>query len=448
MTTSQLFNQEAEQKMIALAITDPAKTAAVKLTPDDFYFEANRLVWAVIQNMMRAGEHVDFVTVTDQLKKQGDLGRAGGSVALSRYLDDPTWFYKADELSGIIQGYSRRRAAVRLASELATGAHDEKQDMDLVTLKVIDALTKLAEKQRGAEHWSEYFDDMLAEVRQRMESPQEIWGIPTGFADFDKITGGLQCRELMIMSGEPGVGKTIAAMQMGAQMSYHAPGAIYSIEMTGQAVARRLASGYSRVETRKMKKGHIDENDWRHITEAVEVLKKRPVYMSDAESWTIAGLRADLTRLRSLHGVKWFVVDYLYLIEDRGKDEIEKTQIISRGLKQIAKALDMAGIVIHSMNKEGMRAALPSQSDLRGSGQVSYDPDLIVFLNKFTPMSQNDKWIDQKEADNMRTLIFGKGRELETPQNYLHLVKKPGFPVFGDYAPELEKRTNGNRRLA
>jgi len=182
----------------------------------------------------------------------------------------------------------------------------------------------------------------------------------------------------------------------------------------------------------------MKDDDWGKLTEAIDQLRGKPVYMSESETWTTASLRADLTRLKVQYQIRWFIVDYLYLMNDPGESEIEKTQNISRGLKHICKALDLSGLAIHSMNKAGMtngdgKAKKPGQADLRGSAQVNYDADLICFLKEFVPITSADNFVKPNEHDNMRTLWFAKGRELENPRKYIHLVKRPNFPFFGDY---------------
>jgi hypothetical protein len=162
--------------------------------------------------------------------------------------------------------------------------------------------------------------------------------------------------------------------------------------------------------------------------------------MADSPNWTTAALRADLARLKLLYGVQWFVFDYLMLAGDVPEmEETPRTQIISRNMKLICRHLDIAGVVIHSMNKAGIDAAKPDQGSLRGSGQVIYDADLICFLTDFQPMTVTEQFMKPDEQKNMRTLLFAKGRELEDPRKFLHLVKLPTYPAFGDYA-ETEGR--------
>ena len=433
-----IFHAEAEEAVIGAVLLDPGLIEYISLAPAEFYVDRHRVVWQAMLDLHKAHTGVDFVTLTERLEGAGKLSQVGGPAGLSRYLSNaPFSSYNAKDYAAIIHDKAQRRHILQSANDLAKLAYSD-SDIDTGISAHFNGLSKATQSSTGAVQWGIYFDQLFEETTERMADPREIWGIPTGFAAFDRVTGGLQSHELMVLSGEPGVGKTMWAMQAAGNMADHAPGAIYSMEMTGRAVARRLVSARASIETRKIKTGRINDDESAAFTKAIDELAQKPVYMSESETWTTASLRADLARLIVQYQIKWFVVDYLYLMNDPGKDEIEKTQNISRGLKQTCKALGLSGLAIHSMNKAGMsngegKAKKPGQADLRGSAQVNYDADLICFLKEFAPITQQDNFIKPAEADNMRTLWFSKGRELENPRKYIHLVKRPGYPFFGDY---------------
>ena len=416
---------------------DPGLIEYIDLAPAEFYVDRHRTVWKAMRELHKTGAGIDFVTLTEKLDGAGKLAQVGGPAGLAKYFGSSFTTLHAKDYAAIIRDKARRRVILQSANDLAKLAYSD-TEIEQGIAAHFSGLSTATQSSAGAIQWGAYFDQLFTETTERMENPREIWGIPTGFATFDKVTGGLQSHELMVLSGEPGVGKTMLAMQMAANMADHAPGAIYSMEMTGRAVARRLVSARAQIETRKIKTGKITGDESAAFTQAIDELAQKPVYMSESETWTTASLRADLARLIVQREIKWFIVDYLYLMNDPGKDEIEKTQNISRGLKQTCKALGLSGVAIHSMNKAGMsngegKPKKPGQADLRGSAQVNYDADLICFLKEFVPVTSNDNFINPKEHDNMRTLWFAKGRELENPRKYIHLVKKQGYPFFGDY---------------
>ena len=449
MADTNLYNSEAEEAVISSIIIDPKLIDFADLRPDEFYIGRNKATWSAICDLRKSGSSIDFITLTERLEASGKLEAAGGQEGLARYAGNLVYSSNLEDYAAIVRDKARRRAILQSANELAKLAYSD-ADIDQAISTHVNTLTSATQTSGGAVHWSIYFDQLYDETADRYANPKDIWGIPTKFTAFDRITGGLQLSELAILSGEPGVGKTMLAMQMGANMADYSPGAIYSLEMKGRAVARRLTSAEAQIETRKIKTGRIDDSEWPAFTHAIEALQSKPVYMSESESWTTSSLRADLTRLKMQHGIQWFIVDYLYLMNDPGISENEKTLNISRGLKQTCKALDLSGIAIHSMNKDGMRSSeggkgkKPGQADLRGSAQANYDADLICFLKEFSPVtSQEQLMVKPAEAENMRTLWFSKGRELENPRKYIHLVKRPNFPYFGDYAEAEAHRSNG-----
>jgi replicative DNA helicase len=286
----------------------------------------------------------------------------------------------------------------------------------------------------AAVHVNQYTRTVIEQAIERMEDPRDVWGIPTGYADFDRITGGLQPGEVLNVSGDPGIGKSIFVDQMGFQMALcDRPGVIYTLEMPGEQVVRRRLSYASRMAMREIKTGRFAPERLADLERAVEDINALPLYMSDSVHWSTASLRADLTRLKALREIEWFVLDYAYLLQDgRGLSENDKTGLISAQLKGICRSLRLAGVVILSQNKEGMREKAKTGVGLRGSGQQFYDADLILFLNEIE---------DEKGAI---MVTFGKGRELEESKKGFRLTRIAGFPAFGDYSPMAQGR-NGRR---
>lgn len=430
MTDKLIFSEEAENAVIGAVLIDPALVDLLPLEAAHFYQTKCRVIYETVKRMRRAEKPVDMVTLAEELDSTKKLEEAGGPGALAFYVSETFYTYNAAAYADVILDKARRRKMVLTAHEIYAAAVDDAKQPDDVISKGIDDLSQASSVVKGAVHWDADWSGLVDEIGERIENPKEIYGIPTGFADLDKVTGGLQRGEYWLLSGEPGVGKSIMAMQMAMQLAKSAPGALYSVEMSGRQVLRRLASGAANVSVRDMKRGKV--SDLGGLYAAIEQLAKLPVYMSDDISWTTTSLRADLMRLKVQHGIEWFVLDYLYLLNDgAGMNEIERTTQISKGLKSICKALELGGVIIHSMNKMGMSAAVPGQENLRGSGQVIYDADLIMFMTEYKEMAGD--YIPPEDHANMRNIYFGKGRELEDPRKYLYLVQRPGFPAFADY---------------
>jgi replicative DNA helicase len=322
-----------------------------------------------------------------------------------------------------VKEFARRRAWRDVAEAIAKVAYDKDSSLELEASGIVDRLLNAVRSEGAATHISYYTAQVLDEVATRRKNPADVWGIPTGFSDFDYITGGLQLSEILYISGEPGVGKSIMADQMGFQMAEAGyPGAIYSLEMPGKQVVRRRFSFQSKVQMRAIKTGRLDDEQYESLLETASAHDSLPLYMSDSVMWTTASLRADLARLKTQYGIQWFVLDYAYLLQDgRNMSENDRTGLVSAYLKAICRSLNIAGIVIHSLNKSGMGGdgSVPTGQNLRGSGQQFYDTDLLLFLVK-------------SENPNSVMCVFGKGRELDNPKQAFQLHKFSEYPAMGN----------------
>jgi replicative DNA helicase len=388
-----------------------------------------------MQALRSRGFSVDILTVSEELERAGKLTEVGGPAYLAELIGNTPSSMGAESYAQIITEKAGRRRLLDAANSLARAAYDEGKPIDDAVIAVTQLLTGSIQPRGAAVHLSKYVEELMDDVEERSKNPKDIWGLETGVLDFDKITGGLQAGEVCYLGGDPGIGKSILSMQMGIGMATkNHPGAIYSLEMKGLPVTRRIVSEIGELDTRKLKSGRLLDSDWPIFIQACEAAIALPVYLSDDSYWTTAGLRADMARLRSQNKIEWFVLDYLLLVCDGdGKlDEIERSALLSRRVKALAKEFDLAGITVNSVTKDG--------SDIRGSNQVKHDADVILMLGEHQPE------VGKKEA-NMRTAVFKKGRELAEPKTYFHLVKADHFPAFRAYTPE-DKSTRGAREYA
>ena len=427
--TDIIYSPHAEEALVGAALIDSGVISRLDIVPEDFYIVRHGMIWTALLELHKRGSGVDYVTVCEELDSKNKLGEIGGDAYIIKLIHDTPSSLGAEDCARIVKDNAARRNTLRLAGELATLAADESKDLSQSISQVMTDLTKTASITQGAVSWSRFLSQAYDLVEERSNNPQDTWGIPTGFSDYDRMTGGLQQTEIMLLSGEPGKGKSIFALQAAQAMAKDGhPGALYSLEMLGRAVTLRALSNASKVESRKLKTGKLDPDDWQKFVTAFEELSQLPIYMSDSVEWTTAALRSDLSRLKKVHGIEWFIIDYSYLIQDgMGKlSEMDRTQIIMSNLKGIAKTLNLAGIVIHSMTKAGMQDTSGSQAGIRGSGQVTYDADVILLLLDHQPSSGQPN-------PNMITAKFGKGREMDDAKKKFHLVKLPGFPAFGNY---------------
>lgn len=404
-----IYSLEAETAVLGAVLINPEVFKTLDLRESDFYLDTNKRIWSAYQEITMAGGMIDTLTVGEKIK----------STDLMKLVTDVPSSLHAKEYAEIVREKSRRRELVQMASDMARMAYDPLSDLEDEIPAYMTRLISGAKMATGAEHVKTALSELYSEIKARYEDPKDIWGIATGFYDYDVLTGGHHKGELTLLSGKPGLGKSIIAMQMAVGMSVHAPGVIYEMEMGRTQTIRRAVSNEARVETRRMRSGRLVGDDWEQIMNAIDELEKLPVFISDFTGWTTASMRADLARLKAVHGIEWFVVDYLYLLQDRyGKDDHERLAYVSKSLKNICKDLDLCGLVIHSMTKAEMESHNPGLAGMRGSGQIAYDADVVVYLVE-----------DEFDKTNNVKLQFVKFRE-DTPDRYVKLQRDNGFPGF------------------
>jgi replicative DNA helicase len=418
------FSIDAERAVIGSVLIDPQLITRIQVDAHDFYSGRHAMIWQVILHQVQTGQAVDTVTVSDELEKTGRMKEIGGASYLTQLLIDTPTSLHADDYARIIRERSRRRKIIQIAGDIANAAYDLDSKLDSV---IANSTTKLAMSyipEEGARPISEFVSDFYDDISERVANPQDIYGIPTGFIDYDKLTQGLQPGEMTIISGDPGLGKSLLVAQMACGMAKHSPGAFYELEMRGNNIIRREVSGRTKIPTSAMMSGKITDDNWTELVRAIDEMSKLPIYMSDASNWNTTSLRADLSRLKENYGIEWFCVDYLDLLtDDYGKDGNERSAYISRQAHAICKDLKLGGIFIHSMNKAGIGQDTPGKKNLSGSAKLAYDADQIVFMAK----SQNNP--------NTIVLTWEKVREGDG-NRVMRLVKTTGYPSFQNYAAE------------
>jgi replicative DNA helicase len=415
-------NIEAEESVIGALLINPYVISKLPITPEDFYIPKNAEIYRAILALHREKKTIDFLTIVEKLEATKKIGEIGGSVYLMDLAGREFSSLHAEAYAEMIIDASRRRAIIQTASNLFKAAADKGSNIDAAISESISQLANKANIQNGAVHISEFLSklyDIVSERHDNPVKPGEVSGIPSGFIDFDNITDGFHAGEETILTAEPGLGKSLLAFQMACNMARVYPGVVYELEMSGLAVAKRQISNMANIPTRAMDRGTMD--NWSDFVKTIEDVSVLNLHISDDTRLTTATLRADLARLRETYGIKWFVLDYLSLLKDtHGRDDIERTAWLSGEIHGICKDLNLAGLVIHSMNKQGVRENNGSQADLAGSVRVIYDADQIIVMQR------------DKQYENQVNLVWSKFREGELPKGGMSLIKRAGLPAFAN----------------
>jgi replicative DNA helicase len=414
-------SEDAERALLGSLIIEPKLLDEVVIEPEMFYYQKNSDIYKAMKEIGK--DELDVVSLSSYCsEKHNDIDMK----YLMLLINDTPSFMNAQKYADLIEATYARRKAIRIAEELANSAFTEDKKLDEAITKTITQLVNIAKSDEGAKHIEDYIRELAEEVDKRIDNPKKIFGLQTGLQDFDKITRGLQKQEQFILAGQPNTGKSLLAFQLACGMAEHGhAGVIYELEMSGVAIVRRRISSLSKNPTENLRSGY--DVNYESYIKAIEKTASLPVYISENTDMTTLKLRADLARLKNKVNLEWFMVDYMTLLADNyGKDTIEKSAYLSQQIHNIAKELDLAALVIHSLNKTGY-GSNPNMASLSGSSNISYDADQIAILvSEDTPNVVSLNWEKMRESE--------AGRQIK-------LYKIPGFPLFESYA----ERTTENK---
>lgn len=418
------YSPAAEEGLLGSLLIDPDSLHRLALDPDDLYIERNRMVYQAMLDLDRDHQPVDYLTVCTRMDERKQLSDIGGAARVISLINATPTSLNAEGYAEIIRERARRRRVIETAQRLAAGAYDLASDLSGGISEAMDALAKSVVKSKGAIHIQSFVSAVYDEVSAALDNPSQIYGIPTGFIDVDRITYGLQRGEKLLLSGEPGVGKSVLAAQIliNAAKCGH-PGALYELEMSGLQVVRRAIAAHAKHEhgagitTQRMRQGQLTDEEIPIFTAAVEAMSSLPIYISDASEMTTVEMRADIIRLKEQMGLEMVVVDYEGLLSDMpNADDTTRSKVISKRTHDIAKDLHVAMIAIGDMTKEGIKQQVRGQGAVAGAARSLHDADQIVIVRK-------------GEQPNIVRLTWEKMREGESDR-FCDLVRVTGYPMF------------------
>jgi len=384
---------EAEQSLLGGLMLDALawdKVADVIIS-DDFYRKDHRLIFSAIANLIEGGSPCDVVTVSEHLDARSELDASGGLEYLATLANETAGAANARAYAKILRERSTLRALISAGNEIAGSAFTSDGRSAAEVLENAEKMVfDIAEKGNRGRKGFKSLKDILPAAVDRIDllhqSDGNITGISTGFSKFDELTAGLQPGDLVIIAGRPSMGKTTLAVNIAenAAIGSKVPTAIFSMEMPAQQLAFRMISSLGRVDQTHLRTGNFPDEDWSRINTAVQLMSEAPIYIDDTPGLAPTEIRARARRLQREHGLGLIVVDYLQLMQVHGSNENRATEIseISRGLKALAKEMECPVIALSQLNRsvEQRTDKRPVMSDLRESGAIEQDADLIVFI--------------------------------------------------------------------
>lgn len=358
---------------------------------EDFYRKDHRVIFAAIATLVEAGSPCDVVTVSEHLDGRGELEQAGGLEYLATLANETAGAANARAYAKIIRETSTLRALINAGNEISgsaftSGERNAAQIVDEAERLVFDIAEKGSRGRRGFKSLKQILPEAVDRIDLLHQSEGSITGISSGYHEFDKLTAGLQAGELIIIAGRPSMGKTTLALNIGenAAIGSKVPTAIFSMEMPSQQLAFRMISSLGRVDQTHLRTGNFPDEDWSRINTAVQLMSEAPIFIDDTPSLSPTEIRARARRLHREHGLGLIIIDYLQLMQVEGSKENRATEIseISRSLKALAKELEVPVIALSQLNRsvEQRTDKRPVMSDLRESGAIEQDADLIIFI--------------------------------------------------------------------
>jgi replicative DNA helicase len=427
---------EAEQSVLGgILIENQAIHKVMEiLTPDDFYREAHQKIFTSLLDLSERDEPGDLITLTNDLRKKDGLDSVGGASYIASLIDSVPTAANIEYYARIIKEKSVLRKLIETATNIVTQGYEDREDVEGLLDEAEQAIFQIAENRVRPSFYPirEIVKSSFKTLEKLYEKKELVTGVPSGFRDLDKYTAGFQPSDLIIVAGRPSMGKTAICLNFAqhAAASAKVPVAIFSLEMSKEQLVLRMLCSEAMVEGTRLRTGFLSESDWPKLTMAAGNLSDSPIFIDDTPALTILELRAKARRLKGEHGLGMLVVDYLQLMRGRSFIENRQQEIseISRSLKALAKELNLPVIAVSQLSRrsESREDKRPQMSDLRESGAIEQDADLILFIYR-------DEVYNRTEGNHGQAeVIIGKQRNGPTGKVDLTFLDK--FTAFKDHS--------------
>ncbi len=383
-------NLEAERSTLGAMLLEREAIGKVVeiLTEETFYSEAHRRIFRAIVDLYDRNEPVDYITLTDLLSRWGDLEAAGGAPYLTSLTDSVPTAAHVEHYARIVKEKYLLRRLIRTSTELITRSYSGEEEADGLLDEAERSMFELSQnRQRGGVlKIKDVIHDAMELVEKFSKHETHITGVPTGFPDLDEMTSGLQAGELVIMAARPSMGKTALALNLASYAALEAklPVAVFSLEMSAEALVTRMLCSEARVNVHAVRTGRLAEGDLGHLSMAAGRLFDAAIYIDDSPSATVLELRSKARRLKAEQNIGLVIVDYIQMISSntRSDNRQQEIAVISRSLKALAKELRVPVLAISQLSRapEARGDRRPQLSDLRESGAIEQDADVVMFI--------------------------------------------------------------------
>jgi replicative DNA helicase len=432
-------SREAEEAVVGAVFINPEVyyDVAQFLAADDFYIHRHKWIWETFTSLHEQRIPIDLLTVSDELDRRGQLGEIGGPAYLTSLVNQVPSSLNAESYGRIVEGYSVRRKMINAANQIASIAYNERTSVDDVMDEAEKAVFNVSE--RRLKHDLEPISSVLSEYYDRIDDlakrPDDIHGVPTGFIDLDKMLTGLQPSDLLIIAARPGQGKTglLLSIAKNAGLTHKKHVAIFSLEMSNEQVVQRLIAQETGIDSQRLRTGRLHEHEWPLFTHAIEVFGDTHIYLDDTPAITPLQLRTKCRRLHMEFGIDLVIIDYLQLMggDTRNDNRVQEVSYISRNLKILARELNVPVVAAAQLSRavEQRSDKRPVLSDLRESGSLEQDADIVMFI--YRP----DQYEKETVKQNVAEIIIAKHRN--GPVGSVELVFRNELAKFENAATRV-----------
>ena len=409
-------NIEAEQSVLGGVLIENEAIHRVMelLTPDDFYREAHQRIYDALIDLSERDEPADLITLTNDLRKKGQLDPVGGASYIASLIDSVPTAANIEYYAKIIKEKSILRKLIQTATEIITESYRDRDDVESLLDEAERNIFQITENRVRPAFYPirEIVKSSFKTLERLYEKKELITGVPSGFTELDQMTAGFQPSDLIVVAGRPGMGKTAFCLNIAqyAAIEKKVPAALFSLEMSKEQLVIRLLCSEAQVEGTRLRTGFLSESDWPRLTLAAGNLSDAPIFIDDTPALTVLEMRAKARRLNAEHGLGLIVIDYLQLMRGRAKSESRQQEIsdISRSLKGLAKELNIPVIAVSQLSRktEERQGNRPQLSDLRESGAIEQDADVILFIYRDEIYNRSEDNPNRGKAE----VIIGKQR--------------------------------------
>lgn len=409
-------NLEAEQAVLGAIFLEPNSlvTASEILQPEDFYRAAHQRIYSVMLDLAERGEPVDVITLTAELRDRKQLEEVGGLTYLTELASSAPTAANIDYYCKIVEEKSILRRLIRTATQIVSDGYQREDEVEAILDDAEKTILEVSQKKRSSAFKS--IKDVLVETYDNIEQLNnrkgDVTGIPTGFLELDRMTAGFQRNDLIIVAARPSVGKTAFALNIAQNVAIKTNEnvAIFSLEMGAQQLVMRMLCAEGNIDAQRLRTGKLEETDWQKLTMAMGSLSNAGIYIDDTPGVRINEIRSKCRRLQQERGLGMILIDYLQLIQGNSSKGSENRQQevseISRTLKAIARELQVPVIALSQLSRgvESRQDKRPMMSDIRESGSIEQDADIVAFLYR------DDYYDKESEKQNIIEIIIAKQR--------------------------------------